>query len=234
MALNKQTGNMYGFIDATWNPITGQCDFQCEYCYMKRFNLGQVKTSKDFLKDLKKIKKLNKTNKPGEYTIFIGSGTDICSPKVSNEQIEMVLKELVMFRNIDFLIQTKNPYRLKQFGQYLGDNIIVCTTIESNIDIARTNAPDVEKRIYGLKELSVRRKMITIEPIFAFLDLETFVELLTQVDVVQYNIGANTDHNTNQGKNKLSEPSSDEIKALVSELKKNAPVHLKSNLKRLL
>src|SRR3990167_1900105 len=30
--LNKQKGNMYGFVTHTWNPIKGKCSHNCSYC----------------------------------------------------------------------------------------------------------------------------------------------------------------------------------------------------------
>ena len=35
--LNKQKGNMYGFVTHTWNTVKGRCKYDCRYCYMKRF-----------------------------------------------------------------------------------------------------------------------------------------------------------------------------------------------------
>lgn len=36
--LNKRKGDMYKFIDFTWNPIKGKCLHDCSYCYMKQIN----------------------------------------------------------------------------------------------------------------------------------------------------------------------------------------------------
>ena len=35
MSLNIKNGDMYKFIDYTWNPIKGKCLHDCSYCYMK-------------------------------------------------------------------------------------------------------------------------------------------------------------------------------------------------------
>ena len=37
MAMNKQKGNMYGFVTHTWNAIKGRCSHNCSYCYMIPF-----------------------------------------------------------------------------------------------------------------------------------------------------------------------------------------------------
>ena len=36
MALNKSTGNMYAFVSHTYNPLKGECEHSCSYCFMKR------------------------------------------------------------------------------------------------------------------------------------------------------------------------------------------------------
>ena len=38
MSLNIRKGDMYKFIDFTWNPIKGKCLHDCSYCYMKQIN----------------------------------------------------------------------------------------------------------------------------------------------------------------------------------------------------
>lgn len=35
MGLNLSNGNMYKFVNYTWNPIKGKCLHDCSYCYMK-------------------------------------------------------------------------------------------------------------------------------------------------------------------------------------------------------
>ena len=36
MVLNKSTGNMYAFVSHTYNPLKGECEHSCLYCFMKR------------------------------------------------------------------------------------------------------------------------------------------------------------------------------------------------------
>ena len=36
MALNKSTGNMYAFVSHTYNPLKGECEHSCAYCFMRR------------------------------------------------------------------------------------------------------------------------------------------------------------------------------------------------------
>lgn len=48
--LNKQKGNMYGFVTHTWNVIKGKCPHDCEYCYMKVFPQGELRFDEKELK----------------------------------------------------------------------------------------------------------------------------------------------------------------------------------------
>ena len=43
MPLNKAKGNMYPFVDYTWNVIKGECPHGCAYCYMKRWDTLNAK-----------------------------------------------------------------------------------------------------------------------------------------------------------------------------------------------
>ena len=49
--MNKQKGNMYGFVTHTWNPIRGECPHDCKYCYMKKW--GKQKPLRLVEKELK-------------------------------------------------------------------------------------------------------------------------------------------------------------------------------------
>jgi DNA repair photolyase len=37
-AFLKSRGDMYQWIDFTWNPVQGPCEHHCEYCYVQRIN----------------------------------------------------------------------------------------------------------------------------------------------------------------------------------------------------
>ena len=51
MGLNKQKGNMYGFINFTWNAIKGKCPHDCSYWYMKRFQQNDLRFDETELKN---------------------------------------------------------------------------------------------------------------------------------------------------------------------------------------
>ena len=67
MVLNKSTGNMYAFVSHTYNPLKGECEHSCLYCFMKR---------KLLLPPLRlELKELKMNLGEGNF-IFVGSSTD--------------------------------------------------------------------------------------------------------------------------------------------------------------
>ena len=65
--LNESKGNMYSFVNKTWNVIKGKCPHDCKYCYMKRFPQ----------KDVRLDKKELKTDLGENNFIFVGSSCDM-------------------------------------------------------------------------------------------------------------------------------------------------------------
>ncbi len=86
MGLNKQKGNMYGFISHTINFIKGKCEISCIYCYMKnpKYNLSDPRLDeKEFKTDLGS----------GNF-IFVGSSIDMFAPGIPSDWIYKVLEHL--------------------------------------------------------------------------------------------------------------------------------------------
>lgn len=82
MALNKSTGNMYAFVSHTYNPMKGECEHSCAYCFMRR---------KLLLPPLRLELKELKVNLGEGNFIFVGSSTDEWATNVPSEWIEQVL-----------------------------------------------------------------------------------------------------------------------------------------------
>jgi DNA repair photolyase len=213
--LNKQKGNMYGFVTHTWNPIKGKCPHECSYCYMKRFPQGELRFDEkcfgDFLID--------------DAFIFVGSSTDMFAQEIPTGWIKDVLKFCKNYKS-KFLFQSKNPAKFGEFA--FPKNTILATTIETNrqpyID-KYSKAPPVFERVTAMQKINTNNKQITIEPIMDF-DIDAMITIVL-TGVKQVNIGADS------GGNNLPEPSADKIEALIKELRKFTKVHLKDNLKRL-
>lgn len=217
MGLNKQKGNMYGFVTHTWNPINGKCKHDCEYCYMKVFPQKELHLSEEALLDYL----------GNDRVIFVGSSTDMFAENVPSGWITKVLDKCRSEDNT-YLFQTKNPDRFKEFIGLYPEKTIFGVTIESN-KARNYNAPTCYQRwnkMYEGRDF-MKRIMVTIEPIMDF-DLDILSSWIRAIKPEFVNIGADSKHHN------LPEPSKEEILKLVEELKKFTEVRLKDNIKRLL
>lgn len=232
--MNTANGNMYGFIDRTYNPIKhAACTHGCCYCYMIDMIL---RYGGDTTLQLSQ-KELNIRLGSGK-AIFVGSSTDMFAADVPEDWITKVLDHLYAFPDNRYLLQTKNPARFKEFVNHplftdCRDSVIFCTTVESDIDYPDVSkAPSIGERIVAMRELAALGflTMVTVEPIMKFTDADSFASLIASVNPCQVNIGANTRRSV-----KLSEPSKVEVEALITALQSlGMNVHQKPNLSRLL
>lgn len=219
--LNRQKGNMYGFVTHIWNAVKGECPHGCHYCYMKRFGNQ---------KEVRFVESELKTNLGSGNFIFVGSSCDMWAESIPDIWIELTLQHCHAFDN-RYLFQSKNPKRIFENRLNLPPNSIICTTLESNRRFPEmADAPQIVDRVNAMCSLHMGRyeTMITIEPIMEF-DLMDFSELILYCQPSQVNIGANTNH-----KVKLSEPTANEVGELLVMLEGKTKVHLKPNLKRLM
>ena len=220
MSLKKQTGNMYDFVTHMWSPIRGKCSHDCSYCYMKKW--GPQKPLHIDEKDLE-------TNLSEGNFIFVCHTCDLFAKDVPDIWIRQVLNRTRRYNN-KYLFQSKNPKRMVDYIEIFPPDVLLGTTIETNRDIVKSNAPSVKDRAEWLGKLSAWQKgfdtMVTIEPIFDF-DLSELVYLITTANPEWVNIGADS-----KGHN-LPEPPLWKVKALIDTLKEKAQVKLKGNLKRI-
>jgi protein gp37 len=221
MPLKKPTGNLYDFISHTWNPVKGECPYQCSYCYVRRMMERYGRKQNPLHLDEKELK----TDLGQHNFIFVCSGCDLFHPDVPDEWIMKVIgKTTVVWRDNTFLWHTKNPERAFDF--LFPPNSVLCATIESNIPWPGiSKAPQPFDRIDALKRWK-GRKMISVEPVTDF-NVMTFSEMILSCEPEQVNIGADS------GSNRLPEPSPEKLAALIEALRPFTRVHLKSNLKRL-
>lgn len=229
MPLNKQKGNMYGFVTHTWNTVKGKCPHDCSYCYMKRFPQGELHFDEKELK----------TDLGSGNTIFVGSSCDMWADDVPLDWQADTLKVCNIYDGNKYLFQTKNP---DEFFQFLCDpgfppfpkNSIFCVTLETNrfyVDyMGKTPNPYDRASVMYPHTFSIMTylpRMITIEPIMDF-DMTEFVLMLRKIEPLQVNIGADS------GRNNLPEPPKEKILDLISALSEFATVYQKDNLRRLL
>ena len=216
MALNKQKGNMYGFVTHTWNAIKGKCPHDCSYCYMKRFPQSELHFDEKELK----------TDLGEGNFIFVGSSCDMFAQKISPFWISKVLDHCKKYPKNKYLFQTKNPIRLMSHIDDFPENSMLGTTIETNRDypIYDKSVSPVRERAKAMSMI-FGKLMVTIEPIMDF-DLKELVFLIQAIEPDFVNIGADS-----KGHN-LPEPSWDKVQKLIKELEKFTKVNLKDNLKR--
>ena len=222
MGLNKQSGNMYGFVTHTWNPIKGRCAHGCSYCYMHRF-WGMMKND-----SLRLDRKELRTNLGEGNFIFVGSSTDMWGSMIYGNWIEEVLNHVAKYPKNTYLFQTKNPHCFSSWWTEFTNNHILGVTLETNrLHSSISKVANPIQRVRSFIEIEHPRKIVTIEPIMDF-DLPVLVAMVETIKPEWVNIGADSGHNN------LPEPSKEKVLQLITELEKFTKIHQKPNLKRLL
>jgi len=219
---NKSQGNMYPFIDATWNPIRGICPHQCKYCYMAR-----LWATEEFNTPPRIIEASFETKfSPGER-IFVGSSIDIFAAEIPAEWISRVLDFCRKADRTVFLFQTKNPRRFRELK--LGPNFMIAATIETNIYSRKTTgeAPAPAMRAVAMQDIQHKAKMISIEPVMRF-DEEIMMDWITKIAPLFVSIGADSKGHG------LQEPTAEETESLIARIEAaGIEVVRKDNLTRI-
>ena len=222
MPLKPSSGNMYSWVTHTWNPVRGKCDYDCSYCYVKKW--GEPRPLRFDEAEMR-------TNLGEGNFIFICSGCDLFHPSIPDQWIELVLKKTRDFPRNKYLWHTKNPAGIVElqgwFNNWPGIKHVLCVTIESNRHYPGISAaPPPWERFAALKDWE-SPWMLTIEPVMDF-DITEFAVLIDRNMPVQVNIGADS------GGNNLPEPIPEKLDLLIGWLKTKTKVCLKKNLGRLL
>jgi len=240
VGLNIAGGDMYPWCDYTWNPVGGKCPNDCGYCYMKDIQAPAVRKKysgpqriieKEMSVDLKD-KNLHRREQlefaDGSPMIFVCSGNDIgVAPR--KVQIRVMEKCREAPENW-YLFQSKDPGKFADVEDEFPPKTIIGTTIETNYarlcrDVS--NAPDPLERALSMMEFEEYRRMVSIEPKMAC-DPQEFTQLITLVMPDFVSIGADSKGHG------LTEPTENEIRELIENLKQITRIRKKSNLDRLL
>lgn len=227
MSLNKSKGNMYPFVDYTWNPIRGKCSHGCVYCFMKGRDVGPLRLDQKALED----------NLGSGRTIFVGSSTDMWAMTVPHGWIYAVLAQCNESQN-KYIFQSKNPSRFFEatcsgsMTEAFPPRTILGTTLETNRDAGQEHcgfAPPPWARTVAFRHKNLDRfkKMISIEPIMAF-DLIEFMDWIRQIKPAFVSVGADS-----KGHN-LPEPKADDLVDFIEVLRTITEVKIKKNLSRIL
>lgn len=235
----EKKSNMYEFIGETINLLLGKCQHSCKYCYVeglkRRFEALNTRYSGEVRLDEKVLKK--RLKKGIKY--FVGSCNDIFADNVPYEMKKAIIDWCNNNPQSEILLQTKNPNGIEDFirgtwnHNQFGEHITICITIETD-DYELTNsisdAPPFRNRIEAAERIAFWNKVqVTIEPIMKIKNIKSFAQELSECNLIQINIGADSGHNN------LPEPTKEEVLLLISELERlGQKVHLKNNLKRII
>ena len=229
MSLNKQNGNMYGFITYTWNPLAGECSHDCVYCSTKALMRYPVIKAKYSGKP-RLVESCLKDNLGSGNFIFVCAQNDLFAKDVDRHHIWSILDKCDKFPDNTYLFQSKNPSRFKYHLDDLPRHSLLGTTIESNRSYPYvSNAPLAQYRASEMAELYKQghKTMVTIEPILDF-DLPELVELVEMCRPEWVNIGADSKGND------LQEPDKGKVDMLEMVLsERGLKVLPKGNLNRL-
>lgn len=229
MPLNKAKGKMFKSVGWTFSPIAG-CTHGCKYCYARRLTERWGRSFKPQLRE-----HFFKDKMPGDGSwIFVGSMGDVFCEGVPDEWILRLLKFIKECEaDNKFLLQTKNPRRLKDFVNMLipiRGKVVVGTTIETNRETPWTDAPTTFARalnIAYLKQYHGFKTFISLEPLSDF-DLEPLMVMVKEIkpEAVEVGLENYTSHTV--------KPPDWKIVALIHWLREmNIPYVLKDNLKHL-
>lgn len=217
-----------------WNPIGG-CEHGCTYCSIKRVEkrAGNDMTTPVFRNGENGTKNYLKDNLGSGRRIFVCSSGDMWGEWVTPSWILKVLKHCAKYPENEYMFLTKNPAKYLEFQDLNRSNYILGATIEGFIWDCMANsttAPSFGERAYAMQQVKNKypkvRIMISAEPIVGH--LRDYADMLRRIAPHTVWIGADS------GKNGLPEPSADDLRELIAELRTFTDVRLKKGLDRLL
>jgi DNA repair photolyase len=235
------TGNMFNFIDKTWNPIAGgytwsiktgetkktiiTCPYRCSYCWAR--GLINRNQWKKYLGSWRiHPPEIGRKFKPGS-TVFVCDMIDIGAPGIPEDPILRILEAIRAQPEVTFLLMTKNPIFYRSWSPSIPENTIWGATIETNrvIDYRISRAPDTAGRLVIMERLAEefpdQRLFIGIEPIMDF-DLDVFVNQIWKTKPWAVAVGYD-----NYG-NKLPEPPQAQTERLIKTLERFTTVYRKN------
>ena len=162
---------------AVWNPWRGckRCSEGCLHCYIhkgdakRNVNTNDIVKTKDFEKPIVKLKNGNYKMKSG--TVYLGFSTDFLIEEADawRDDCWKMMKER---GDCTFLFLTKRIDRfMKCIPDDWGDgyeNVVVCCTIE--------NQKNADYKLGILKDLPIKHKCITAQPLLEDIDIEKYLD----------------------------------------------------------
>lgn len=203
----------------TWNPYKG-CEFDCIYCkpsfqaICKIYNVCEL--CKKYVPHYhpERLAKI-----PNAKIVFVCGNGDItfCKPEFVRRIIDAIKEKNKTHPEITYYVQSKNPICLRQYIGEFPKNVILITTIETNRDKGYekiSKAPKPTKRFIDFKNITWKRKVVTIEPVMDF-DEEIFLDWMKRINPEYVWIGYNSRPNDVQ----LPEPSKEKLLLFIKKLR---------------
>lgn len=161
---------------ARWDPWRGcrRCSEGCLHCYIHKgdakrgVDTSQIVMTKGFAKPVQRLKNGSYKMKPG--LVYLGFSTDFLIAEADAWRGECwnMIKER---SDCTFLFLTK---RIERFPECIPedwgsgyDNVVVCCTIE--------NQKNADARLAIFRELPIRHKQITAQPLIERIDIERYL-----------------------------------------------------------
>lgn len=175
---------------AMWNPWRGckRCSEGCKFCYIhkgdakRNVDTSQIVQTKDFRKPIERYKNGNYKIKSG--MVYVCFSTDFLIEEADAWRVECwsMIKERA---DLNFLFLTKRIGRFMQcIPENWGDgydNVVVGCTIE--------NQKNADEKLSIFKELPIKHKCITAQPLLEDIDIESYLD-----DVEQVVVGGESDY----------------------------------------
>lgn len=176
---------------ALWNPWRGcrKCSDGCLYCYIhkgdrkRNVNTNNIVKTKDFDKPRQKLKNGNYKMKSGLVYLCFSSDFLIEEADEWRDECWQMIRER---QDCTFLFLTK---RIERFQKCIPadwadgyDNVVVCCTIE--------NQKNADYKLSIFKDLPIKHKCITAQPLIEAVDMEQFLD-----DIELVVVGGESDYN---------------------------------------
>ncbi|MBR2884950.1 MAG: DUF5131 family protein [Clostridia bacterium] len=162
---------------AMWNPWRGckKCSDGCLNCYIHKgdakrgIDTSEIVKTKNFYKPAEKLK--NGSYKMKSETVYMCFSTDFLIEEADEWRNECwsVIKER---QDCTFLFLTK---RIERFMDCIPDdwgdgyeNVVVCCTVE--------NQKNADKKLSVFKELPIKHKCITAQPLLEGINIENYLD----------------------------------------------------------
>lgn len=166
---------MFDFVtESKFNPLAGECQHNCDYGWcrelVRKYNLQKyVGVTRIDLKVLNR-------RFTADDVVFLCDMNDLFGAWVDRAQIKRIL-DYVSNSPATFLALTKNPARYLEFQ--LPSNLIAGATIECDCSQKiHSQAPPPLTRLLAFEELKHLYKMVCVEPIMDFSNVNRFGGLI--------------------------------------------------------